>query len=290
MTNGVLSTPEASLIDWVCPINWLSPLNRGLVSWWLNVPGMRGGSKWPDLCNRNPGTLTNMDPGTDWVGASGRPGGFGAVDFDGSDDYVSCGEVVGHGYSAITLAFWVYMDGTDRSTIVSRWKDAGNNDVFFCYWSGTGPWAVNFWVKNSSNATSLGSSTSDYSASTWAHYVCTWYDGSGAKVYKNGVASGSTGSNLAGPLKTPAAGTILSFSAKNGAGDYGKNSLDDIRIWERALSADEVLRLYNDSRTGYQGTLNWMQRGGVDAAAAPASFQAAWAAHSNVILQPGAVL
>jgi len=59
------------------------PLARGLIGAWLLNEG--SGDKAHDYSGQgNLGTLTNMDPATDWVGS---PDG-GALDFDGSDDVV----------------------------------------------------------------------------------------------------------------------------------------------------------------------------------------------------------
>ena len=59
------------------------PLSNGLVGCWLL--NENSGNKAHDSSGQgNVGTLTNMDPATDWVGS---PDG-GALDFDGSDDVV----------------------------------------------------------------------------------------------------------------------------------------------------------------------------------------------------------
>lgn len=64
-------------------LNRSHPLARGLVGCWLFNEGT--GDKVFDLSgNGNQGTLTNMDPATDWVG--GKDGW--ALDFDGVDDEV----------------------------------------------------------------------------------------------------------------------------------------------------------------------------------------------------------
>ena len=63
---------------------------NGLVGYWPCAAG--GGLTAFDMSGYgNHGTLTNMDPGSDWVvGEKGR-----ALDFDGTDDYVDAGDVSG---------------------------------------------------------------------------------------------------------------------------------------------------------------------------------------------------
>jgi hypothetical protein len=60
-------------INLACPVNRSHPLARGLVSFWLPLPGRMGRIYLDDIAGRNHGTLTN---GPTWVGG---PNGFGAV-------------------------------------------------------------------------------------------------------------------------------------------------------------------------------------------------------------------
>src|SRR5262245_39512882 len=89
------------------PVNWGHPLNRGLAGWWLALPWWRGGMRWRDLCGKSHGLLTN---GPVWKGAYSRPGGSGAVDFDGTNDIVTIAnnntlDITG---SQISYGCWVY--------------------------------------------------------------------------------------------------------------------------------------------------------------------------------------
>src|SRR5688572_2591053 len=70
-------------------VNRASPLNRGLVSWYMVLPNRigGGGNTLRDLCRRNHGTLTN---GPTWSG-SRAPGAFGSISLDGSNDYINLG-------------------------------------------------------------------------------------------------------------------------------------------------------------------------------------------------------
>ena len=58
-------------------------MNSGLVGYW-NFQEGTGTTAYDKSGKRNHGTLTNMDPTTDWV--DGKLGG--GLDFDGSDDYI----------------------------------------------------------------------------------------------------------------------------------------------------------------------------------------------------------
>ena len=58
---------------------------RGLVGAWVPALGPTGGTLHDVAGSARDGTLTNMDPATDWV--VGSPGSV--LDFDGSNDYVN---------------------------------------------------------------------------------------------------------------------------------------------------------------------------------------------------------
>ena len=78
---------------------------RGLVGAWSPCLSPRGGTVLRDLSGRgNHGTLTNMDPETDWVTRGGKQ----ALDFDGSNDYVNLERrVLDDVASACTINAWV---------------------------------------------------------------------------------------------------------------------------------------------------------------------------------------
>ncbi len=66
-----------------------------------------------DLMQRNHGTLTNMDPSTDWVG-SNRPGGWGAFDVYSQLKCDSCGRRIEGKVDLSLLA----TEGVQRSVAV----------------------------------------------------------------------------------------------------------------------------------------------------------------------------
>ena len=76
--------------------------NLGLGGYWSFDDG--AGTAASDLSGSgNAGTLTNMDSATDWV--AGKRGK--ALDFDGSNDYVTMGDVLDMGTGDFTVSVWV---------------------------------------------------------------------------------------------------------------------------------------------------------------------------------------
>jgi hypothetical protein len=93
---------------------------------------------------------------------------------------------------------------------------------------------------------------------TWVHYVCT-YDGTTAKVYKNGVlfSSGAKTFNTANNLDIFKLGT-----AETGAVNYFNGAIDDLKIYNYVLTDAEVTNLYtNNSLTSENFNANNLEVG-----------------------------
>jgi len=242
-------------VDMIQPVNKLHPLNRGLVSWWLALPGTMGGARLMDIVNPGPngnhGTLTNMNPQTDWVG-SNRLGSWGALDFDGSNDYVNVPHRADLNIRTdITLAAWVNINTLGAFDTFLNKGDLG----------GAGNVTYGFQKKNTDVFTffhTIGdtgqftNSITTLDADTWYHLVATVDAADECRLYLDGVedVNGNVGSR-------PSNTTILTVGARDlGATQNWPGLIDDVRINNRALSANEVAWLYQLSQQGYPGLLN----------------------------------
>lgn len=173
----------------------------------------------------------------------GQPGVFNtAFEFDGSNDYVevpeddSIGEDV---KNALTVSMWLNSDvPLSRNGGGVRALEKGDS-YFFLQGNGNpnhiGDGGMNFLVKQGS-AVHTASIGEDLNADTWYHLVGT-YDATGAlAVYLDGVRK---------DLRTDVTGSINSnnlpmrFGADD-SGYYFDGRLDDIAVFDRALSPDSV--------------------------------------------------
>lgn len=243
-------------IDAVCPVNWLHPLNRDLLSWWLVLPGRAGGTILGDLTTRNPGTLTSMDPPTDWTGALGRSGGFGSLEFDGSTHVVSGLLAVNSAQAnnAMTASVWV------RDTIgeASGGRYCLSTSMTNATYDGRG-FRMSIDDRVGFNAvitagfnlpfSPVGRIDASYATSplvpyTWHMLTYTFRTGE-QRLFLNGnqIGSASDSSSMPNPNKGFQIGRL-----------WG-GQVDDVRIWQRALSAAEVQSVYRDSLRGYPETL-----------------------------------
>jgi len=259
-------------------VNLVWPGNRGLVSWWLNLPGRRGGggSTFRDLMGRNDGTLINMDS-SNWVGAKGRPGGWGALDFDGSSDYVTLGETPTFiSDTQGSISGWFRLD--------SLFSSNGNDKLFGYGGQGaTEPGLFALEVRRvdsvTSGATRVGViyrtdgsgaslvgivGSTDLVAGIWYNF-CLTGSGSSYALYVNGVSEtlnvwiGTNDGKWIGDTTVTAPGDVsigsLLFDGSRGA--YFTGDVDNIHMFNRVLSNSGAFTLYSESKAAYPNALNW---------------------------------
>lgn len=174
-----------------------------------------------------------------------------ALDFDGTDDYVSCGDIAAaDGATELTMEAWVKFDAlTGFSRIIVKEQNGSNTDGTGITLT-TGGQGFRFLARNGSDA--YGETGNILSTGTWTH-VAFVYDGSGASnadklsCYVNGAVQGLTFSGT-----IPATLTNNNFDLTLGANSAGSSGfmdgcIDEARIWNVALEAADIASLYNDS-------------------------------------------
>jgi len=240
-------------------VNRASPLNRGLVSWWLAVPWYMSGPRLIDIAGRNHGTLTNGPT----RGGTSRPKGYGQLEFvNSSDQYVDCGRITAiDGAAALTMTCWCYTSSTTVPHGFGR-AAAANNRVSvqfagdgFLYWiidTGSGQ-GYNYQTRAGTPGSGVG----------WHHY-CMVFDGSqagSARIagYIDGVAQ-SLAAGINGPTSLPSDSSSFAIGRSQNSSSFSATGYaDDSRLYSRALSAIEVRLLYLASLGGYQNEFNWQR-------------------------------
>jgi hypothetical protein len=226
--------------------------NSGLVGYW-SFEESTGSKTFDRSGNGNTGTLTNMAE-NDWV--SGATSTGQALDFDGSDDTVNMGDVLDFGVaSPATFVFWFKTrvnDPTAATTLIGK-VDSGSGSLPGYLLSHRGDTAGNpvefDWRPQAGWPDNLSISCPTNSSAIWQMVVVT-YNGnllpSGVACYLNGIAqTGTTNwSQLSGGSTVSNAGS-LNIGHKDGGSNSFDGQIDEVRIYNRALSADEVTRLYN---------------------------------------------
>ena len=219
-----------------------APTRDGLVGYWSMDEGM--GTQVGDMSgNGNHSTMTNMNANTDWV--AGRYGK--ALDFDGSDDYVAVSGLMGSPED-ITISAWAKVDAIDTlgATIVSlgdhvaiiadaEWGTPSYTTSAVFYESG------DTWPKTNSGESHVGTG--------WHHFTYTYKDNADEqKIYIDGVFKGE--SSHSASIEWSGLGLDTYFGKHgNGNADYTFNGkIDEVRIYNRALSASEIKTLYKTGK------------------------------------------
>jgi len=216
-------------------LNRTHPLARGLVGCWLMNEG--GGNKVFDLSgNRNTGTLTNMAfPPTATSGWN--PGKFGsALAFDGTNDYVDCGAVKPTG--SITIAGWFKTTSGSEHAIISTITTANKG-----YALSVSP---RLWLYIYGTTTCYKKSTDTTLNNGKWRFVAGVYDSSALTLtlYIDGIVAAGT---LSGTVPS-AIGVGQNATIGYGAAgfNYFNGTIDDLQIWNRALTASEIAWLYRE--------------------------------------------
>ena len=217
-------------------------LNQGLVGYWsFDGKDMAGVTAYDRSGQGNNGTLTNGPTRT--AGKIGQ-----GLSFDGSNDYVTAIDKGGlDNISQVSISLWIKLNHLASAR--------GLHNAMITKLHSADPWisyeifqySVNdhilMEVINSSGTIKYadGPASIILGINTWYHVVGT-YNGSNMMVYVNGTSG------------TPVAqtGTVYdSDSALKIGSDwttYDDGLIDDVRIYNRALSSDEIKRLYNLGR------------------------------------------
>lgn len=227
----------------------------------LSQQGRETGAAYYDLCRNQRGVLTG---GAQFRGPLGRRSGNRRLLLGGSSQYLDCGSNLRLSPTAITVSAWVNGSAFTNAynAIVSR---AQSGTQFYQYFvKSTGKIAV--YVNGSVASSSYdGTGTYTLSTGTWYRVTFTYDSVAGLKGYVNGRLDGSAAAN--GALNLVTANTAIGadlFTPPR----WWTGSIDDVAIWNRALSPGQVLAEYLASQSGYRNELNWMNPSAAQAQAA----------------------
>src|SRR3989344_3444645 len=173
------------------------------------------------------------------TGARVGPGKIGqALHFDGINDLVNTGSDF-IGTSALTISVWVY-----RENAAGTQRIVGNNRTILS----TNTTGRILFISDGSTTISSGNNCAD--AGKWTHVVVTRTSSGVANFYCSGAQYG-TADQASG---TPTAGTENVFLGNRGSGpEPWDGPLDEIRIYNRVLSAAEIKELYNQGAGAIAG-------------------------------------
>jgi subtilisin-like proprotein convertase family protein len=173
---------------------------------------------------------------------AGQPGYVGrAADFDGATDYIDLGNPAGLNFEGqITLAAWIYprASGGFRS-ILTHGRDDANRQVFFHI--NDGEYEAGFWDAGVTARASYDMPPGDLNA--WVHLAGT-YDGAAWRLYRNGVQVDEQAAST-GAITVSQSWFVGARDRDSVKERFFDGLIDDVRIYNRALSSVEVGALYS---------------------------------------------
>ncbi len=190
-----------------------------------NLDEESGATAYDDSADGNNGTLTNMDTGSCWV--TGQIGN--ALEFDGIDDYVVLSDDLTLPLSGSSISCWIKINDDDDNCIF------GSSVNSYCrYIQRTDDGRITVECNNNNKA--LMTSQHQLEDYDWHHLVVV-FDGSNSSIWLDGETKSLTSNTLDADLTLDLIGVRKDQNYFNGI-------IDGIAVFNRALSADEIYKLY----------------------------------------------
>lgn len=172
-------------------------------------------------------------------------------DFDGASDYINVGtgNILSHD-TAITISAWISPDNMGQGNygriVFRRNSSSSTEGISFNLDGATGTNRIWFIVEGSTDVKRV-SNDNAVSTGVYQHVVATW-DGTttatGIHIYVNGSeVTYSTTQN--GATLTSCAGQTTYIGQRGDGNREFDGKIDEVGIWERALTSSEVTKLYN---------------------------------------------
>jgi hypothetical protein len=187
--------------------------------------------------NGNAGTLMN---GAAWTaGTNGQ-----AVALDGVDDYVRIPHAAALNAFPLTVAVWFKTTTTTGFRGLANKYVSGSYNGYQIYFSNGNlcAWYMRDPANNVYDATSCTLSTAGYNDGSW-HHAALVVDSAGGRLYVDGAQKATrawTG--------TPGAPSTAQEIRLGNYGAYLPGAVDELLVYNRALTAAEVLQIYTDER------------------------------------------
>lgn len=225
--------------------------NQGAPIAWWKMDECQGTTIHDSSTNQNHGTLnigasgsqtssgTCTTPNTAWgIGATGKFNS--SLNFDGNDDYVYTPDSSSLDVQNITISAWIKTMNSSEQCILER----NNTTFYFCTNSGK----LRFYIN--SVAASWLTSNKSIDDNSWHHVVGIW-DGTTKKLYIDGqfdISIAGTG----GDIFSTNMGLNIGVRINSGLPmHYFNGQIDDVRIYNYALTSDQIKTVYNNGAINF---------------------------------------
>lgn len=236
-------------LGWFAGQSQAVELQTGLIGYWdfNEGAGTSFYDKAPAGSVADTGSFTGGQPS--WIWGKFRH----ALSFDGVDDYaqIPASTDLNIGTKQVSVSLWVYLEQLPSGLPGSFGPIFDSDQDSYVVYLEKGANELRFKVTDTNNhAARPGIPAASLATGSW-HHVAAVFDGTGsagtAKIYWDGVLKdthtgndGSGGSGLTGNVK-PGQIAMLGMNA----GNYAKVAIDDVGVWNRALTETEIAYIVN---------------------------------------------
>ncbi len=236
-------------------ISGTSNLNTGLVAWYPF-----NGNANDESGNGNNGTVNGATLTTDRFGNSNK-----AYSFDGVNDYIGTSFGADFGINPFSISGWFKTNSTTNSylSIIGNYPSYEPQNAFVVnlnhrwsddsYQSGM----LSFAIRDNriSGQHTAAEYSGNYNNDVWHHFVALRDSNDDMYLYVNGMMMSKTNASGRDVGSSPNSSFVaIGRWSTDANGAYFPGQIDDLRIYNRSLSASEIQALY-----GYAGTINAVQ-------------------------------
>ncbi len=207
--------------------------------------------------NSRDGVLTNAPAPTTSLNGTTTYDNVAGLDVDGTDDYVTMGDVIDADDTAsLTISGWFNRDtATTDDVIVAKRNGNTASDVGYIVWLDAASDKLRFEASDGTDEFELAS-VSTFTSTGWNHFVVIWDQASAvnSKIYINGSDNSATQTGTIGNVNDLSNSLALRLGAESDADAPFDGKIDDIRIFSSAVTAAQATALgagkYADGTAG----------------------------------------
>lgn len=237
MATGENGTDVVYTGDRMVYTNWLNDCQL-----WMPFPAEELAGTYYDYSRQgNDGSQGTANLRPAWNSGSG-----GTYVFDGTDDYIISTDIDPTTEMAITAWIYCHNVAADHRNWFSKGVDGGGQQYLGRLNKTTGAWYIQI-----NTAANYGYINANFSASlsTWYNIVVTYSVTDDLVAgYVNGVLLDS---RALGSGTYAADNDALELGRDDRAAEWFDGNIDDVRIYDRALTSNEVYNIYMDTKSTY---------------------------------------